>query len=165
VLGKHILEPNEKTELKIIYHTADRPGAFQKNIIVATSARGQEEVELSMTGMVRELPGAKIQITPRKHDVGSIKAGAVVKLEYKVSNTGLQPLMISKIYSQERQDIYFESNAQAKDLVIDPGKTESIKIEIKPSRPGPFIERIIVSSNAKNASKGNYIIMVNGNVE
>lgn len=164
MLGKHTLGANETIELKIIYHTTGRPGPFQKNIIVETNAQGQEEVILSMAGVVKEMPGAKIHVIPRKLDVGTIKGQSIVKLEYKVSNTGLKPLIINKIYSSERNVIYFEGTREG-DMLLDPGKTENIILEYKPSGQGPFMERITLSSNARNASKGNYIIMVTGIVE
>ncbi len=66
MLGKHTLNPQEKTTLKITYNTAGRPGAFRKNISITTDVPGQEEVEITMEGAVKEAPGAKIQVSPPK---------------------------------------------------------------------------------------------------
>jgi hypothetical protein len=164
VLGKHALKPKEKTELKIIYNTVGRPGAFRKNINITTNVPGQEEIEMTMSGVVREAPGAKIQVAPRKFDFGAADAGAVVQIAYTVTNAGALPLIISRIYSQERRDVYFDG-ADGTAITIDPGKSQTVRIELKPSKPGPYADRVVIASNAKNATKGNYIVMVSGQVK
>lgn len=164
MLGKHSLKPKEKTEMKVIYNTAGRPGAFKKNINITTNVLGQEEIELTMSGVVRETPGAKIRVTPRKFDFGAVTAGDVLKIEYSVTNTGLLPLVIGKIYSQERQAVYFDGTGE-KAITIDPGKSQAVRIEFKPLQTGPYADRIVVLSNAKNTTKGTFILIVFGQVK
>lgn len=164
MLGKHTVNPGEKAELKVIFHTTGHPGPFQKNIVITTDVAGQEEIELSMTGTVKEAPGAKIQVNPRKADFGAVKAGSAAKLHYTVTNTGTIPLLINKIHSPESGQVYFDGSA-TKEIAVDPGKSKAITIEINPRQPGSFMERIVIVSNAKNAPKGGYIIMATGRVE
>jgi hypothetical protein len=163
VLGEHALNPGEKTEMKITFKTDGAPGPFQKNIVLTTDAAGQEEIRISMTGTVREAPGAKMQVNPRRADLGTVKAGAAVKVQYTVNNTGALPLVIKKIYSQAKKQVYFD--AIPKEMVIEPGKSEVVTLEITPEKPGSFSDRLAIQSNAKNAPKTGYIVMVIGQAE
>jgi hypothetical protein len=67
MLGKQALDPNEKTELKVTYATKGRPGPFEKEVTLTTSAPGHEKIEIfMMKGTVREAPSAKIAVLPRR---------------------------------------------------------------------------------------------------
>ena len=163
MLGKHAINPGEKAEMKVVFKTEGAPGPFHKIIVMTTNVAGQEEVRLSMTGTVREALGAKMQVNPRKADFGTVKVGMAAKLQYTVTNTGALPLVIKKIYSQGNNQVYFDGSS--KEMVIEPGKTEVITLEITPQKSGPFSDRLVMLSNAKNTSKGRYIVMAIGQVE
>ena len=164
MLGKHTLKPGEKTELKITYNTTGRPGVFRKDIDVETDAPGQEEMHLAMQGTVKEMPGAKIQVTPRKLDLGTIKSGESKDLTINVKNTGELPLDVKKIVGQGSDYVYFDGVKDG-DIVIDPGKSRSVVLTVRLAQIGQFADRVAIQSNAKNAPKGGFIIMVNGKAE
>ncbi len=161
MLGKHALKPQEKTTLKITYNTAGRPGPFRKNITINTDAPGQEEIEVEMVGVVREAPAAKIQMTPKKADIGTVKVGSVITLRYTVTNTGVLVLVVRKIYSKEDNTVYFDADRDS-EIRIEPGASKQIELAIKPLKPGKFTEVIHVESNARNTGKGGLVIMVVG---
>ncbi len=164
MLGKHTLKSGEKTELKITYNTTGRPGVFRKDIDVETDSSGQEEMHLSMQGTVKEMPGPKIQVTRRKLDLGTIKTGESKDLTINVTNTGEIPLDVKKIVGQGSEHVYFDG-VNGGDIIIDPGKSRSVILTVKPVQTGKFADRVAIQSNAKNAPKGGFIIMVNGTAE
>jgi hypothetical protein len=163
-LGAQTLKPGEKTTLKIIYATVDRPGVFRKNITIETDTKGQEEVEMEVVGSVKEAPGAKIQVTPRKADVGSLKKGVSKKITLAINNGGALPLVIKKIYGKASGAMYFDGAKQG-DILVEAGKTRQIEIEYKPGQSGQFTDVVLIDSNAKNAPKGGFAFMVVGKGE
>ncbi len=164
MLGKHTLKAGEKTELTITFNTTGKPGDFRKDIDIETDAAGQEEMHLTMKGTVKEAPGPKIQAASRKIDLGSIKNGEGKETTIVVTNIGNRALAISKIVSQGSQQVYFDSLKDTA-IVIEPGKSRTVAFNVRPVSSGPFADRIAIQSNAKNASKGGFIIIVNGTAE
>jgi len=130
---------------------------------MTTNAPGQEEILISMKGSVKEAPGAKIQVTPRRADIGKIKAGAEATARFTITNTGTLPLVLIRVYSQADKHIY--ADWTGRELVIEPGKSAAIRLDLKPQKPGPYSERFVIESNAKNAPKTGYIIVAAGEVE
>ena len=108
MLGKHTLNPGEKTELKAVFETAGRPGPFRKTVTLSTDIPGQEEIEaFVMTGTVKEAPSAKIQVEPRRVVLEKVESGTVRAQTFSVKNTGTIPLVITRIYSQKGQYALF----------------------------------------------------------
>jgi hypothetical protein len=163
-LGTQTLKPGEKTTLKIIYSTVDRPGIFKKNITIETDIKGQEEVEMEVVGNVKEAPGAKIQVTPRKVEVGSLKTGVSKKITLAINNGGALPLSIKKIFGKTNGAQYFDGVKQG-EIVVEAGKTRQLEIEYKPVKSGQFTDVILIDSNAKNAPKGGFALMIVGKGE
>jgi uncharacterized membrane protein len=164
VLGKHTLSPGESTELTITYNTTGRPGAFRKDIDIETDVTGQSEIQLTMSGTVKEAPGAKIQATPRKLEAGTIKLGETKELFITVKNVGELPLSITKVIGQGSQHVYFDDSKMGM-MSVAPAQTQTLSLIVQPVRKGPFTDRIAIQSNAKNAPKGGFIIMMNGSAE
>ncbi len=164
MLGKHTLNPQEKTTLKITYNTAGRPGAFRKNISITTDVPGQEEVEITMEGAVKEAPGAKIQVSPRKADVGTLQRGSSKKQVFTINNGGSLPLVVKKISTKESATVYFDG-AKTGDIVVEAGQSRPLEVEIRPVKPGQFTEVLLIESNAKNSPKGGFAVMVIGKSE
>ena len=160
MLGKHTLSPKEKTYLKITFNTVNSPGSFRKTVTMSTNIPGQEETKVTIEGTVREAPGAKIQVTPRKVSLGTIQAGSVRKQDFTVTNVGALPLTVSKIYSRGSGNIYFDGAEQG-NIVIEPGTTRRIELAIiADNEPGHYQEFILIESNAKNSTKRGYVIIV-----
>jgi hypothetical protein len=159
VLGQHSLKPAEKTTLRLIYRTEGRPGAFRKNISVFTDVPGQEELELVMSGSVNEAPAAKIQVTPRRVELGTVLPGFVKTQQYTVTNAGTLPLVVRKIAGNSGT-VYLDLA-----VVVAPGESKSIELQLKPTKAGAFTEVISIESNAKNTGKGGFVVVVTGKQE
>ena len=161
MLGKHTLSPGEKTQLKAVFETAGRPGAFRKTVTLSTDIPGQEDfVAFAMTGTVKETPSAKIQVDPRRVILEKIEPGKVQTQIFSVKNNGTIPLIITRIYAQKSNMIYFDG-AKEGNMIINPDQTKKVELQLKAeSDEKDPEEMIIIVCNARNASKGNYVIMV-----
>jgi hypothetical protein len=161
VLGKHTLMSGEKTELKAIFETAGRPGPFRKIVSLSTNIPGQEDIEVfSMTGSVKEEPSAKIQIDPRRVLIHKIEPGMVRKQDFTIKNNGTIPLVISKIYAQTKNHIYY-NGAKEGNIILKPGQTKSLELLLELTVFEKQSEEMIVFvTNARNANKGNYMVIV-----
>jgi hypothetical protein len=71
---------------------------------------------------------------------------------------------VKKIVGQGSEHVYFDG-VNGGDIIIDPGKSRSVILTVKPVQTGKFADRVAIQSNAKNAPKGGFIIMVNGTAE
>lgn len=161
MLGKHTLNPGEKTELKAVFETAGRPGIFRKTVTLSTNIPGQEEIEaFVMTGTVKETPSAKIQVDPRKVVFDGTEPGMVRPQIFSVKNTGTIPLIITKIYGQGSNILYFDGTKEG-NIVIEPDKIKKIELQLRVENGEKQSEELIVIvSNARNTQKGNYMIMI-----
>jgi hypothetical protein len=160
MLGKHTLGPKEKTFLRITFDTRGSPGRFRKVVTVSTDIPGQEELEVTVEGIVREAPCAKIQVAPRRVDLGAVFPGHVKMEPFAVTNHGSLPLVITKIYVKGTGVVLHDGKRQG-DLIILPGDTKVFEWALEADKgPGDHQEMIVLESNAKNAPKGGYSIMV-----
>ena len=160
MLGKHTLKPKEKTYLKITFDTTGSPGPFRKTVTISTGNLDQKEITVTIEGTVKEAPAAKIQVTPRRVDFGTIKRGSVKRQQFTVTNTGTLPLFIKRVYVKGSGTPFFEGSREG-DMVIEPGRTKRIELAIRTDKDGGrFQELILIESNAKNATKGGYVIVV-----
>ena len=164
MLGKHTLKSQEKTELTVSYITKGRPGPFQKKIWIFTEIEGSERVELTVTGTVAESAGAKIEASPRKIEFGQLGIDTPRNQVISMTNTGTQPLVIRKVSSRAGNRIYYDG-AEKGEIVVAPGESKPLEIEIRFAGKGPFREIIVIESNAVNTTQGGYFVMVTGMVE
>jgi hypothetical protein len=163
VLGKHTLKPGEKTELKATFATKNLPGPFEKIITIETDIPGQQQIELFMTGTVKEAPGPKIAATPRKIDLGVLKPGEKKKQILTVTNPGALPLTITAVGTKKGASV--DVSAGSLPLTIAAGQKADVELVVSTEKQGAFNERIMIESNAKDAPKTGYIIFVNGKTE
>ena len=161
MLVKHTLKPNESTSLTITYKTLNLPGPFRKTIDISTDIPGQEEVEITIEGSVKEAPGAKIQVTPRKLELGVLPVGVQKKQSVTIANIGALPLHIRKISGKDSKKIYFDASSQG-EMVIDSGRSTSVELAISRDQAGTFTELLNIESDARNATKGIFVIIVSG---
>jgi len=166
MLGKHTLNPGEKTQLKVVFETAGRPGVFRKTVTLSTDIPGQEDFEaFVMTGTVKEAPSAKIQVDPRKVMLERGEPGTIRTQTFFVKNNGTIPLVITKIYSQKSNMIYFDGTKEG-NMVIDPDQIKKINLQLKMGSSEKDPEgMIVIVCNARNALKGNYMIMIQSAVK
>ncbi|MEY3343469.1 MAG: hypothetical protein RL090_1153 [Bacteroidota bacterium] len=90
------------------------------------------------------------------HDFGTIEYGGDGKYEFKFSNTGKSPLIITNA----RGSCGCTVPTWPKEA-IGKGQSGSIKVEYDTKRPGPFTKTVTISSNGKTKEK---VITIKGNV-
>jgi hypothetical protein len=160
VLGQHTLKPKESTTISTIYRTANLPGPFKKIVSISTDIPGQDDIEITLEGQVKEAPCAKIQVTPRRLDLGTVKLNSEKKQTITITNPGTLPLQIGRITGKESNTIYFDGT-----LIVAPGESVVREISIRANKNGPLTETIVIQSNARNATKAGFIIMAKGSVQ
>jgi len=160
VLGKHRLNPKEDAVLKIIYDTDGRPGPYEKRIYLLTDSLVQPKLEITLKGEVLPAPTARIRVEPRKINVGSLRKGSRNKIDFKVSNEGNQSLEITKFYSATGKSLVVQEGEIYKH--IPPKESAKLEIILQINTIGPFVEVLLIDSNARNALNGQYAVMVLG---
>lgn len=160
MLGKHTLNPKEETLLRITFDTTGRPGLFRKIVTLTTGSPGEKELDETVEGAVLEAPGAKIGVIPRQVDVGTVLSGSVKVGPFEVTNQGNLPLVITKIYVQGTGSA-LRDGAKEGVLVVEPGRTSSFEWSLEAeAAEGDHEDMIVIESNAKNAPKKGYMMMV-----
>jgi len=92
------------------------------------------------------------------HDFGTVAEGTQATYEFKFTNTGKEPLIISNVQASCGCTTPKWTNEP-----VAPGKTGVITAMYNSSgRPGPFTKSITVTSNAKSTPK---VLTINGVVE
>jgi len=160
VLGQHTLKPQEKTELKLVFKTTNAPGLFEKIATLVTDAPGQEQIELHMRGTVKEAPGAKIAVQPRRIDVGDLNGGEKKEVTITVMNNGNRPLVITAVTCREKAAVSVSSSSLP--LQIAAGEKGTMTLSITAERSDVFSERLYVISNAKNAPASGFVLLLTG---
>ncbi len=160
MLGKHTLAPREKTSLTIIFNTAGLPGPFRKTATMGTKNPDQGELEVTIQGTVKEAPCAKIKASPRRIDLGGISEGTAVRRKLTITNTGTLPLTITRVFMKGTGTAVHAASAQ-RPVTVPAGGEQTIECVITAGKPkGQYQDSMILESNAKNATKGGYVIMV-----
>ena len=160
MLGKHQLNPKEDAVLKIIYDTDGRPGPYEKRIYLITNSLVQPNLEITLKGDVLPAPAAQIRVEPRKINIGSLQKGSQKEINFKVTNEGNQSLEITRIYSATGKSLIIPKE-EAKTR-IRPNESIKLGITFQPTTIGPFVEVLLIDSNARNALNGQYAVMVIG---
>lgn len=100
---------------------------------------------------------AEIQMDRTTHDYGNIKQGDNGECEFKFTNVGKEPLVITNCAASCGCTV-----PQCPKEPVLPGKSGIIKVKYDTNRIGGIYKTITVSSNAKN---GNVVLTIKGNVE
>jgi hypothetical protein len=161
MLGKHTLDPKEKTELKVHYATEGRPGPFEKVITLTTNIPGQEKIDIfKIKGEVREAPAAKISVAPRRITFEGNERSTGKTQALAITNEGSLPLVITGIHSKDGKTIYYDG-AKEGNITIEPAQTKTIEIHVEGGHgESASREFIIIDSNAKNAGKSGYFLIL-----
>jgi len=161
VLGKHTLAAGEKTELEVTYLTQGRPGPFDKKVIFSTSIPGEEKIEIfGLSGDVREAPGAKIAVVPRRVTLEGDELNTGKKQIFSVKNEGSLPLVITNMRSKDGKNVY-HAGINDGDITVDPGKDLDFELQLKgKSDVGSNSELILIESNAINAGESGLFLMI-----
>jgi len=161
VLGKHTLAGGEKTELLVTYLTQGRPGPFDKKVIFSTNIPGEEKIEIfSLSGDVREAPGAKIAVTPRRVMIEGDELNTGKRQVFSVKNEGSLPLVITNMRSKDGKNVYY-AGIKDGDITVDPGKDLDFELQLKgKSDVASGSELILIESNAINAGESGLFLMI-----
>jgi hypothetical protein len=100
---------------------------------------------------------ADIKMDKMEHDYGNIKQGANGECEFKFTNNGKEPLVITNCQGSCGCTV-----PQCPKEPILPGKSGVIKVKYDTNRPGAIYKTVTVNSNAKS---GNVVLTIKGNVE
>ena len=130
-----------------------------KKIILALSFVGLIGSTLSAQDKAAAAPAsqADIKFEKMEHNYGNIKQGANGECEFKFTNTGKEPLVISNCQGSCGCTV----PACPKEPIL-PGKTGTIKVSYDTKRVGPINKSVMVHSNAK---VGSITLQIKGNVE
>ncbi len=161
MLGKHTLNPNEKTDLKVVYATAGRPGPFEKKVTLLTGIPGHEKIPIFVIkGDVLEAPGAKITVVPRRIVLAGAERSTGKKQAFTVTNEGTLPLVITGIRSKDGSNVYYDGSKEG-NITVEPAQNKTMELQL-PGKSGEKEEGelILIFSNAKNAGESGLFIMV-----
>jgi hypothetical protein len=100
---------------------------------------------------------ADIKMDKMVHDYGTIKQGENGECEFKFTNTGKEPLVITNCQGSCGCTV-----PQCPKEPILPGKSSVIKVKYDTQRVGGIYKTVTVTSNAKS---GNVVLTIKGTVE
>jgi hypothetical protein len=100
---------------------------------------------------------ADIKMDKMTHDYGNIQQGANGECEFKFTNNGKEPLVITNCQGSCGCTV----PVCPKEPIL-PGKSGIIKVKYDTNRPGGIYKTVTVNSNAKS---GNIVLTIKGNVE
>lgn len=100
---------------------------------------------------------ADIKMDKLTHDYGNIQQGGDGTCEFKFTNNGKEPLVITNCQGSCGCTV-----PQCPKEPILPGKSGVIKVKYDTNRPGGIYKTVTVTSNAKS---GNVVLTIKGNVE
>lgn len=100
---------------------------------------------------------ADIKMDKMTHDYGNIQQGANGECEFKFTNNGKEPLVITNCQGSCGCTV----PSCPKEPIL-PGKSSVIKVKYDTNRPGAIYKTVTVNSNAKS---GNVVLTIKGNVE
>ena len=158
MLGKHQLDPEEDTSLKIVYQTDGRPGPYEKRVYLITNSTVQPRLVVTLKGEVLPASAARMKVEPRKIRIGSLPKGSQKDITFRVSNEGNQPLKITNIHSATGKSLVFPKKEMK--VLIPPEASMNFEITFQTTIAAPFTEVLFIDSNARNALGGQYAVMV-----
>ena len=90
-----------------------------------------------------QVAGAEVSFDKDVHDYGNVKQGGNGECEFKFTNTGTEPLIISDAKGSCGCTV-----PEWPKTPIKPGETASIKVKYDTKRVGPINKTVTVTSNA-----------------
>lgn len=125
-LAKKNLAPGESTKLNVKYNTKQRPGKFVKGITIFSDDPAGPAREVTITGNVLQAPAPKIWV-PTVIQLGAVKPGAKLVIDFPVENRGVLELEVRKISRMKYDGKNHPSGA-------DPLMTEPFRLSPKGDR-------------------------------
>jgi hypothetical protein len=113
---------------------------------------------MAQDGKVVGGTGPMISIDKEVHDYGTITQGANGACEFKVTNIGDQPLILTKCQGSCGCTV-----PECKPDPIKPGQSYTIVVKYDTKRLGPINKSVTITSNATNAPEK--VVRIKGTVE
>ncbi|MFM7310370.1 MAG: DUF1573 domain-containing protein [Flavobacteriales bacterium] len=101
--------------------------------------------------------GASIAVDKEVHDYGDVPFGGDGTCEFKVTNTGIAPLILSKCKGSCGCTV-----PKCDPNPIAPGESSIITVKYDTKRPGPINKSVTINSNADNEPVK--VVRIKGNV-
>lgn len=159
-LDKTELEPGEAAIMVITYHTFKYPGKFDKTVHVFTGPDGKTEDVIHILGHVDPVPMGVMEVEPRKVDLGGLAAGKANHVTLTVTNAGDASMNVSAVKSQKSGETYWTGN-----LTVAPGESSPIGFSVTPTKAGPFLDVVMIHSDARNDIGKGYKTVLVGKAE
>jgi hypothetical protein len=126
--------------------------------LMATGINAQtKETQVQGNTVTTPVSNADIKFEKETHDFGTVKWGGNGDCEFKFTNTGKDPLILTNCQGSCGCTV----PTCPKEPIL-PGKTGVIKVHYDTKRPGPINKQVTVQSNAKSGTK---TIKITGTVE
>ncbi|MCB9223224.1 MAG: DUF1573 domain-containing protein [Crocinitomicaceae bacterium] len=135
-----------------------RKAIFTLSLLVAGMVgfnASAQEVEGTTT---QPLSKAVITVDKEVHDYGTIEQGANGECEFTVTNTGTEPLILSRCKGSCGCTV-----PTCPQEPIAPGASAKIKVKYDTNRVGPINKSVTITSNAGN--EPNKVIRIKGNIK
>tara|TARA_X000000950_G_scaffold239541_2_gene292179 strand:+ start:35 stop:571 length:537 start_codon:yes stop_codon:yes gene_type:complete len=113
---------------------------------------------VSMSVAQEVVTGPSISLDKDVHDYGTIQQGANGACEFTVTNSGTEPLIISRCKGSCGCTV-----PQCEKSPIAPGNTSAITVKYDTKRIGPINKSVTITSNASN--EPTKVIRIKGKVE
>ena len=113
---------------------------------------------VSMSVAQEVVTGPSISLDKDVHDYGTIQQGANGTCEFTVTNSGTEPLIISRCKGSCGCTV-----PQCEKSPIAPGNTSAITVKYDTKRIGPINKSVTITSNASN--EPTKVIRIKGKVE
>jgi hypothetical protein len=127
------------------------------SLLMSTLVHAQDAKTVNNTNAEQATSLADIKFDKTVHDFGTIPQGGNGECEFKFTNTGKEPLVITNCMGSCGCTV-----PQCPKEPILPGKSGVIKVKYDTNRVGPFVKSVTVNSNAKS---GVMTLQIKGTVE
>lgn len=105
-----------------------------------------------------------LELSSRKTDVGSVKAGTENEVGVTLKNNGDAILTVTKLTSRKYNKVYFDGSNSG-NLEIKPGDSHNLKFKVTPTEKGDFVDIIMIYSDARNDIGEGYKAVLTGKAE
>ena len=140
---KRTLQPNETAQLIAKFNSLGRRGRQLKKIYITTNDPLKHLTTLVVKGLVKRVPGSRINVVPKKWDFGLVEPGTAPQRTFIIKNNGVKDLVVSHIDTSTGCHAEMPS-----EKIIPPGKETILNVNLDKLNMAGLIEDFIkISSN------------------
>lgn len=126
---------------------------------------GRDKLVITMVGHVDPVPMGVVKVSPRKLTVGRLPLGRVTVRELVINNTGNAPLTVTRVVSKKFKTVYFDAATNGGPLSIPAGSSATVELTLKPTKPGRYLDYVMIMGEARNVTAKGYKVVVIGKAE